>query len=209
VVVRQGRRLLDGASLAVAPGEIAVVTGASGSGKSTLLRALATLTPIDHGQVLLEGIDATAISPRTFRTRVALVPQQPPMFDGTVATNLATGPRLRGLEPSPESLALLLERVGLPRGLLARDVRGLSGGEMQRVALARALANEPTVLLLDEPTAALDPAAAAHVLALVRTLARDGLAVVLVTHIAEHARAVADVAYECTEGRLRGPEPRP
>ena len=145
-------------------GAIAAIEGASGSGKTTLLKAIATLIAVDGGRVLLEGVDAAAIAPTTFRRRVAYVPQQPPMLEGSVADNLATGPRLRGATLSGAASSALLERVGLPASFGARAARDLSGGERQRVALARALANEPVALLLDEPTAALDPAAAARVL---------------------------------------------
>jgi ABC-type multidrug transport system ATPase subunit len=203
VVVRRNARLLDGASLAVAPGEIAAIAGASGSGKTTFLKALATLIPIDGGRVLLEGTDALELSPPAFRRKVGYVPQQPPMLEGSVADNLAAGPRLRGAELADAATRSLLERVGLPAGFGEKVARDLSGGERQRVALARALANEPIALLLDEPTSALDPAAAAHVLELVRALAAAGLSVVVVTHVEEHADALAGTPYVCEAGRLR------
>src|SRR3954471_6884675 len=91
VVVREGRTIVDRADLAVNAGEIAVVEGASGSGKSTLLRAMATLIPRDAGALTLDGIDAAEIPPTRFRRRVAYVPQQPPMLEGTVESNVATG----------------------------------------------------------------------------------------------------------------------
>jgi putative ABC transport system ATP-binding protein len=202
VVERQGRRLLDGASLRLDAGEIATIEGASGSGKTTLLRALSTLLPIDAGRILLEGEDAAALPPAVYRRRVALVPQQPPMLEGSVADNIATGPRLRGDVLGEVAIGALLDRVGLPAGFGARDARDLSGGERQRVALARALANEPVALLLDEPTAALDPAAASRVLDLVRALASEGLAVAVVTHIEEHARRLGGARYRCAAGRI-------
>jgi putative ABC transport system ATP-binding protein len=202
VVERQGRRLLDGLSLRLDEGTVASIEGASGSGKTTLLRALSTLIPIFGGRILLDGEDAQALAPTLYRRRVALVPQQPPMLEGTVADNVATGPRLRGEALGERETSALLERVGLSLGFAARPARELSGGERHRVALARALANEPRVLLLDEPTAALDPASAARVLDLVRALAGEGLAVAVVTHVEEHAQILGGARYRCEGGRL-------
>src|SRR4051812_23050045 len=96
VVVREGRRILDGAALAVRAGEVVVVEGASGSGKTTLLRVMATLIPMDEGSLRLDGVDAAQLPPTVFRRRVAYVLQQPPMLEGSVLDNVATGPRLAG-----------------------------------------------------------------------------------------------------------------
>jgi putative ABC transport system ATP-binding protein len=209
VFTRGGQRILDGASLAIEPASIASLQGPSGSGKSTLLRLMATLAEPDSGQVLLGGVDAQKIPPREFRKRVAWVPQQPPMFEGTVADNLEAGPSFRGARLGSGALSGLLERVGLPAQFVERDARGLSGGERQRVALARALANEPEVLLLDEPTSALDPVAAGHIVELVRSLARGGLSVLVVTHIEEHARALGGTRHRCEAGRVFPGAPKP
>lgn len=200
----RGRRIVDGVSLSLRAGEVVTIEGASGSGKTTFLRILATQVEPDAGAILLDGTDARAIPPSVFRTRVAYVLQDSPMFDGTVAENVATGPRLRGATMTTDAIAAALERVGLPE-LSGRIARELSGGERQRVALARALANEPDVLLLDEPTSALDPGAAQRVLAVVRTLAESGLAVVLVTHIAEHAAILGGRHLVFERGRIVGP----
>lgn len=201
-VVREGRAIVDGASLAVAPGEKVAIAGASGSGKSTFLRAMATLIPVDGGRVILGGVDAAALPPTVFRTRVAYVPQTPPMLPGTVADNVAAGPALRGRAVTAERQAELIRAVGLAEGFLARAAEDLSGGERQRVALARALANDPEVLLLDEPTAALDPETALQVVELARSLAGEGRSVVMVTHIEAHAEALGGTRYVCREGRL-------
>jgi putative ABC transport system ATP-binding protein len=163
---------------------------------------MATLLEADSGMLSLCGVDARSISPRTFRTRVAYVLQQPPMFEGTVAANIAAGPALRGVSVARDRILQLLERVGLPAEFADRDASPLSGGERQRVALARALANDPEVLLLDEPTSALDPIAADAVLAQVRTLANDGRAVAVVTHQVEHAVALCGRRFVCESGRV-------
>jgi ABC-type iron transport system FetAB ATPase subunit len=206
VVVREGRTIVAGADLGVNAGEIAIVEGASGCGKTTLLRAMATLIPRDAGTLALDGLDAAEIPPTIFRRRVAYVLQQPPMLEGSVADNVATGPRLAGASITPEALVALVIRVGLPEDILARAARDLSGGERQRVALARALANEPSFLLMDEPTSALDPTSATHVLALVRTLAQQGLGVILVTHVEEHAQRLEGTRYVCVAGRITAKE---
>jgi putative ABC transport system ATP-binding protein len=131
------------------------------------------------------------------------------MLEGSVADNLATGPRLRGAGLDAAATGALLDRVGLPPGFAERDARDLSGGERQRVALARALANDPVALLLDEPTSALDPAAADHVLDLARALAGEGLSVVVVTHVEAHAERLGGERWVCRAGRLARAEGRP
>ena len=96
----------------------------------------------------------------------------------------------------------LIAAVGLDQSFLAREARTLSGGEKQRVALARALANEPQLLLLDEPTAALDPDAGERIVALVRSLSQRGLTVVMVTHVEAHAQALGGRRYRCQGGAV-------
>jgi len=202
VVLRGGRRILDGASIRVRPGEAVAIQGPSGSGKSTLVRVLSTLLEMDEGSLLLDGRDAHEIAPSQFRTRVAFLAQQPAMFDRTVLANVCAGPLLRGKPLEAEQARELIAAVGLEESMLAREARTLSGGEKQRVALARALANGPEVLLLDEPTAALDPDSGARIVALLRELHGRGLSVVMVTHADEHARALGGTLYRCESGRL-------
>jgi ABC-type multidrug transport system ATPase subunit len=195
------RVVIDRVSLALGDGEIVTLEGPSGSGKSTLLRMLATLTPADRGTLSVDGALASSMPPSAYRAKVSFVLQESPMFEGTVADNVATGPRLRGRSPSAESLDAVLARVGLG-GFGPRVARDLSGGERQRVAVARAIANEPRVLLLDEPTSALDPASAERLLEVVRALASEGLAVVVVTHVADHARALGGRRLSLERGKL-------
>jgi putative ABC transport system ATP-binding protein len=202
VVVREGRTILDRATILVRPGEAVAIQGPSGSGKSTLVRVLSTLLEPDAGNVLLDGRDAREIAPTLFRTRVAFLAQQPVMFDGTVRDNLETGPALHGNRLGEAEAQELLLAVGLEESVLRREARTLSGGEKQRVALARALANKPDLLLLDEPTAALDPDAGALIVALLRKLRARGISVVMVTHVDAHARALGGTLYRCDRGRL-------
>jgi putative ABC transport system ATP-binding protein len=202
VVLREGRRILDGASILVKPGEAVAIDGPSGSGKSTLARALATLVEVDAGAVLFEGQDAREIAPTEFRTRVAFLAQQPAMFTGTVRANLGAGPALHRKSLGDAQARELILAVGLDESILPREARTLSGGEKQRVALARALANTPEVLILDEPTAALDPDAGERIVALLRALSARGLSLVMVTHVEAHAHALGGTRYRCERGRL-------
>jgi ABC-type iron transport system FetAB ATPase subunit len=181
---------------------VLTIQGASGSGKSTLLRAIATLIPMSEGDVLFEGRAVHDVGITEYRRRVAYVPQLPAMFEGNVAENVRTGPRFRGVDLSGAEVVALIERVGLGAELAERAASELSGGERLRVALARALANDPRVLLLDEPTAALDPEAASVILDLVLALAKSGTAVLAVTHSAEHAARLGGTRYRMAAGVL-------
>jgi putative ABC transport system ATP-binding protein len=200
VLVRGGRRILDGASIHVRAGEAVAIQGPSGSGKSSFARTLATLTEPDAGSLRLDGQKVSEILSTEYRRRVAFLAQQPAMFPGTVLTNLEAGPALRG-EPLGHAEELL-RAVGLPEAFLQREARSLSGGEKQRVALARALANGPEVLILDEPTAALDPVAGELIVALIRQLSAGGLSVIMVTHVEAHAEALGGTRYRCEAGRI-------
>ncbi len=200
-VVREGRRLLDRVTFALAPGELATLEGASGSGKTTLLRALASLSPLDEGRVLLDGQDVVGLAPRPLRVAVAYVAQHPAMFDGTARDNVESGPRFRGATLEGGRVSELLAEVGLG-GLEERAARDLSAGEKLRVGLARALANRPRALLLDEPTAALDPASRARVVALFHRLVESGTAVLVVTHVVEDVEALGGTRYRLDAGRL-------
>lgn len=199
---RQGRQVLSGLALCLRAGEITTIEGPSGCGKTTLLRVLGRLEPALEGRILLDGIDTREIPVRTYRRRVSIVLQESPMFEGTVADNLAFGPRLQARTIDPDRVRTLLELVGLSPSFAERDASELSGGERQRVALARAVANEPDVLLLDEPTSALDPKAATEVLDAIRKLAAHGLGVIAVLHTREHAAYLRGTHYVMTGGRL-------
>lgn len=149
---------------------LTAMVGASGSGKTTLLRLLNRLDDPDAGEVLFEGRDVRSYDVLELRRRVQYVGQVPVTFPGTVADNVG------------KEVDTLLARVGLRAELAGRDADRLSVGEAQRMCLARALARHPECLLLDEPTSALDTASKAGIEALVRSLADDGLTVVMVTH---------------------------
>jgi ABC-type cobalamin/Fe3+-siderophores transport system ATPase subunit len=185
---RGGREVLRDVSLVVPAGLVTALLAPSGAGKSTLLRCLNRLVAPDSGQVLLQGQDILELEPRVLRRRVGLVAQVPVMLPGTVRDNVLYAID----EPRAGQAEQALRAANLDPAFAERPARELSGGERARVALARALAREPEVLLLDEPTAALDRDAATRIGETLRELARGGLAVCLATHDLELAAAVAD-----------------
>ena len=176
--------VLDRFSARIPPDGLTAVVGPSGSGKSTLLRLLNRLDDPDGGDILFDGLDVRSYDVLELRRRVQHVGQVPVTFPGTVADNVG-----RGWED-------LLPRVHLPASLGTRSADVLSVGQAQRMCLARALARGPDCLLLDEPTSALDGAAKGEVERLVRSLADDGLTVVLVTHEVRQAQELADRTIE-------------
>ena len=197
-----GTTIVDGVDLAVAAGETLTVIGPSGAGKSTLLRLLCRLDEPTGGTVSLDGADYRTIEPTVLRTRVGLVPQDPALRDGTVRENVTIGPRLRGESVEPGRVRTLLERVDLG-GYADRTVAELSGGEAQRVAIARTIVVDPEVLLLDEPTASLDPDAQAGLEALLTDLLADAeRTAVLVTHDPAPVDRIADRVVRFVDGRV-------
>jgi ABC-type iron transport system FetAB ATPase subunit len=197
-VERGGRTLARSVDLRLDAGEVVALVGPSGTGKSSLLRSLVRLDEPAAGTVLVDGTDAREIPPTSLRRRVGLVAQQPVMLPGTVHDNLAYGLE----DPQPGSLTECLTAAGLTDGFLERPARELSGGEAARTAVARALVRDPVVLLLDEPTAALDADAALGISRLVGRLAGRGLAVLVVTHDAAWAAQTGARTLRLAEGRL-------
>lgn len=183
-----GRRVLDGVSLSVPRARVTGLLAPSGAGKSTLLRALVRLVEAEAGSITLDGEDIRAIDARTLRCRVGFVAQAPAMLEGTVADNLRHG--VDGL--TDDALSDALGAASLDDAFAEREARNLSGGEQARVALARALTRGPDLLLLDEPTAALDDAAAKHIGETLRGLRDRGLGICVATHDQAFADAWVD-----------------
>jgi putative ABC transport system ATP-binding protein len=202
---RAGRQVLAGFSASVPEGVSAIV-GPSGSGKSTILRLLDRLVDPDEGSVRYRGTDVRELDPLALRREVGLVPQLPALLDGTVAANVRFAAGLGG-DGHPDVRSLLWH-AGPNPSFADRDAGRLSVGEQQRVMLARALALEPGVLLLDEPTAALDGAAREAVERSIARLAGDlGVAIVIVTHDEEQAARVAHWVVRVEAGRSGGAGP--
>lgn len=200
-------KVLDSVDLSIPAGSVCVILGPSGSGKSTLLRCINHLERIDGGtiQVGSELIGYRQEGRRLFelgehkiarqRTAIGMVFQHFNLFPHwTVLQNLIEAPVRVKREPKAvvmERAQRLLKRVGLAERANAWP-RELSGGQQQRVAIARALAMEPDVMLFDEPTSALDPELVGEVLEVMRSLAKSGMTMVVVTHEIGFAREVAD-----------------
>jgi putative ABC transport system ATP-binding protein len=197
------RVLLDDVSVEVRRGDVVGIVGPSGAGKSSFLRLLNRLDEPTAGTVWLEGRDYRTLAPRELRRRVGMVMQTAALFPGTVADNVAFGPRQHGVTLAAEAVSRLLGQVGLA-GFDDRDSEQLSGGEAQRVAVARALANEPSVLLLDEPTSALDEASKRGIEALLREIARArALTCLVITHDLAQAARMANRVLQLAAGRVQ------
>ena len=194
---------LRGVSLAVEPDEVLGILGGTGSGKSTLVQHLNLLLVPTSGRVLVDGADAQTLVKNELRRRVGLVFQFPEaaLFAPTVQEDVAFAPRRLGLDEGE-----VRERVSESLGLLGashlagRSPHALSGGEKRRAAIAGVLAMGPEVLVLDEPTAGLDPATRDDLLGVVRSLRDAGTSVVMVSHDLDE---VADRVCVLEEGEVR------
>ncbi|HRY22871.1 MAG: ATP-binding cassette domain-containing protein [Geminicoccaceae bacterium] len=193
-----GKQLLDDVDLVLEAGRRTVVLGPNGAGKSLLLRLCHGLLRPTQGRVLWSDNDADGPA-----RRHSLLFQRPVMLRRSARANVLHGLALAGLgwHDRRERALAVLARFGLA-DLAERPARNLSGGEQQVLALARAAALEPEVLFLDEPTAALDPAATARIELLLQLMARDGVKLVMVTHDLGQARRFADEVVFLHRGRL-------
>lgn len=190
-------QVLQGVSLTVNRGEVVVLMGPSGSGKSTFIRTFNALEEYQQGRIEIDGIALTddMRNIETIRREVGMVFQQFNLFPHlSVVQNISLAPTWvrKWTKVKAEEVAMqLLERVGILEQ--AHKYPGqLSGGQQQRVAIARALAMQPKIMLFDEPTSALDPEMVREVLDVIKTLAADGMTMVVVTHEVGFAREVAD-----------------
>jgi putative ABC transport system ATP-binding protein len=202
-----GRALLAPTDFALNEGERAAITGPSGSGKSVFLRALALLDAADAGRVLWHGKPVTRTRIPAYRRRVAYIAQRPAMLDGSVEHNLRYPFALkvyRDVRFDRAKAARLVEAAGRGADFLERRASELSGGEAQIAALVRVLQLEPEVLLLDEPTASLDPASVRAIEALVAAWFGAGTAraSIWVSHDPQQARRIATRQLTMTAGVL-------
>ena len=184
-------------SLTVEKGQTVSVIGASGSGKSTMLRCINLLETPTSGEVLFRGqdIQQKGFNLSDYRARVGMVFQSFNLFNNmTALANCMVGQTTvmhRSKEEARKVALHYLEKVGMAPYINAKP-RQLSGGQKQRVAIARALAMEPEALLFDEPTSALDPQMVGEVLTVMRSLAEEGMTMIVVTHEMDFARDVSD-----------------
>lgn len=206
--------VLDGVDLALRPGEVLALLGPNGSGKSTLIRAALGLLPLAGGQVLIDGADAAALSPRQRAQKAAYLPQTRPVPNITALRMVLHGrfphlPYPRRFRQEDYAAAMAALEQADAACLARRPMPELSGGQRQRVYLAMALAQDAPTLFLDEPTAFLDVSHQLEVGRLAGQLARQGKAVVLVLHDLPLALSTADRLAVLDGGRLLavdGPE---
>lgn len=193
-------QILSGIDLEVRRGELIVIMGPSGSGKTTLLRLINRLIEADSGAILLNGRDIKDYDPLELRRRAGMVFQLPFVFRGSVRDNLTLGMKLW---ESYVDTGALAKDAGIPESLLDADAEQLSVGEKQRVCIARALANQPEVILLDEPTSSLDAATAGKIEELLLGLRKErNLTMLWVTHDIEQAKRIDGRRFMLIEGRL-------
>lgn len=192
-----GQTLIDAVSLSFQPVGTSVVMGPNGAGKSLLLRLISGLIEPDSGKVEI------GTGPGRNGSHATLMAQRPVLLRRTVAANLEFALDVRGVPGGERRSRIdeLLAMVGL-QGLHNRPARKLSGGEQQRLSLARALAMNPDVLLLDEPTANLDPTATAQIEKIVKRTSEAGVKIIFVTHSRDQARRLADEIVFMHRGRV-------
>lgn len=208
---RGARAILAGVSATVPRGSIVALMGPSGSGKTTMLRAIAALERFDAGTISIDGVSiAGGESPapatvRQLRSRVGLVFQFHYLFEHlTALANVTLAPvHVHGVAPDVAATRAmeLLQTFGVEHRARALP-RELSGGEAQRVAIARALAVDPPLLMMDEPTASLDPERREELAGLLKHLAGQGRAILVSTHDDDFARGCANAVLQLREGRV-------
>lgn len=200
-----GQRVIHHLDLTIAAGEIFALVGPSGAGKSTLLRLMALLEAPSHGQVQVQ-VNGKPLTYQTAtiadRRQIGMVFQRPAVLTRSVRANIAFGLHMRREKDIQRQVDTILEAVALQH-LAQRRVQSLSGGELQRVALARALVLNPSVLLLDEPTANLDP----YNIGIIERLVRqqndaNGTTIIIVTHNVFQSKRLANRVGLMLDGEL-------
>jgi tungstate transport system ATP-binding protein len=193
-----GKRIIDRVTLTIEAGPRTIILGPNGSGKSVLLRLCHGLLTPTSGQVHFNGPDIV-----DGRRRQAMVFQRPVMLRRSAFANVAYGLALAGVPPRQRVRAVeeALDRVGLTH-LAAQPARVLSGGEQQRLAIARAWALRPELLLLDEPTANLDPSATQAIESAIQAMHESGTKIVMITHNLGQAHRLGDEVLFLSEGRV-------
>ena len=205
LIHRSKHPVLEIDHLSVEKGQILAVVGPNGAGKTTLLLALARLIHPEHGEIWLGGRPVRQEPDTAYRRRLALVMQDPLLFDTNVYDNIAAGLHFRGIPKKEieQRVQIWLERLGIAHLRTRRAVQ-LSGGESQRVSLARALVLEPQLLLLDETFAPLDPPTRSHLIDdLGKLLNELQITTIFITHDLAEAARLADKIAILLDGKLR------
>lgn len=199
--------ILRGLTLSVEPRDLAVIIGPNGAGKSTALKAIAGQLPIRHGSIAIAGDLIATPSDSRLHPKLAYIPQEGNVFPSlTVRENLEIGGfALRGAVRA--RIAHVLDRFPMLAGRRSAQAKALSGGQRQTLALAMALMVEPSMLLLDEPSAGLSPQAAADMFSVVRGLHASGITIVMVEQNALAALAVATRGIVLVRGKVRANAP--
>jgi len=196
------KNILSEVSVKIEAEGITGIVGPSGSGKTTLLKLINRLISPTIGRILFNGEDITTIPVKELRKNIGLVQQRPFLFPGTVKDNLLYGPNIWRINFSLEELYSILSRVALSPDFLDLNVENLSGGEQQRVSFGRTLANNPKILLLDEPTSSLDIISEEIFETTLRELAREQIKIIVVTHSLEQTKRLTDQLLFLKDGRL-------
>lgn len=197
---KSGTCIFDDLNLGISAGGISTLLGPSGSGKTSLLRLLNRLDEPESGRIFYGDLPIISYDIQALRMEVGMVFQRQELFEGSVRDNILFGPGLHGMAVDPDEI---LDLVGLDPAARGKDVANLSGGQAQKVVIGRALAVGPKVLLLDEPTANLDPTSTLQIEEVVQHLSRGlGLTCVFVTHNVEQAKRVGDSAFVLIDGQV-------
>lgn len=209
MVERNKKTILNIKEMSIAAGQIHAVIGPNGAGKTTLLRVLNLLQAPKQGEIKYFGKNITTAEKLVTQRDMAMVFQKPAIFSGDVLYNVALGLKLRGMSRQEVKIRALaaLDKVGL-KDFAKRQAGSLSGGEAQRMALARAMVLNPKVLLLDEPTANLDPANVALFEDIIKQVhAETGSTIIIVTHNLYQAKRVSQQSIFINKGRIMEQSP--
>lgn len=199
--------VLKGISFELSQNEVITIIGSSGCGKSTTLRCINLLERPYDGQILFHGTDITdkSVNRNEYRSKVGMVFQNFNLFDNlTVLENCTIAQRTvlrKNCQDAEETARLYLKKVGM-ENYINHPVTKLSGGQKQRVAIARTLCMNPEIVLFDEPTSALDPEMVGEVLEVIRSLAKEGVTMIIVTHEMAFAKEVSDRVIFMDEGLI-------
>ncbi len=195
-------QILKGTGIDVARGEIVAILGPNGAGKSTLLKAIAGIVRPRTGSILVDGVSISGLPPREISRRgVVFVPQEANVFTSmTIEENLEIGAYIE-TPKLPERLAAIFKRIPELATRRRKKAGTLSGGQRQLLAMGMALMVAPKLMLLDEPTAGLSPAAAEDLFKMVRAISADGVSIAMVEQNALRALMIADRAYILVDGR--------